>query len=107
MLPIATHNLGGEKMLIETLESRSLMSASAFGTQVQIDRLNVRAALLKFRYDAVTSTATLVADCSALQAADLKQDAHPCAALQGVAQRSKGDAAQHWIWTCSLNRPQF
>jgi len=62
-------------MLFETLESRSLMSVSPFTTQVEIDRLDVRAALLKFRYDAVTSTATLVADCSALQTADLKQDA--------------------------------
>jgi hypothetical protein len=62
-------------MLIESLESRWLMSASAFSTQVTLDRLNIRAALLKFRYDAVTTTATLIADCSALQAADLKQDA--------------------------------
>ena len=61
-------------MFLESLESRALMSASAFSTQVEIDRLDVRAALLKFRYDAVTSTATLIADCSALQAADLKQD---------------------------------
>jgi hypothetical protein len=62
-------------MFLESLESRSLMSASPFSTTVEIDRLDVRAALLKFRYDAVTSTATLIADCSALQAADLKNDA--------------------------------
>ena len=62
-------------MLFESLESRSLMSASAFTTQVTIDQLNIRAALLKFRYDAVTTTATLIADCSALHAADLKGDA--------------------------------
>jgi hypothetical protein len=61
-------------MLFETLESRSFMSASAFSTQVQIDQLNVRAALLKFRSDVAASTATLLADCSALQAADLKGD---------------------------------
>ena len=61
-------------MLFESLESRSMMSASAFSTQVQIDQLNVRAALLKFRYDIVTNTATMLADCSALQAADLKKD---------------------------------
>jgi len=62
-------------MYLESLESRSLMSVSPFSTTVEIDRLNIRAALLKFRYDAVTSTATLIADCSALQAADLKNDA--------------------------------
>ena len=62
-------------MLFESLESRSLMSASAFSAQVTIDQLNIRAALLKFRSDAVASTATLLADCSALQAADLKGDA--------------------------------
>lgn len=61
-------------MFVESLETRSLMSASAFSTQVTLDRLDIRAALLKFRYDAVTSTATLIQDCSALQAADLKQD---------------------------------
>jgi hypothetical protein len=62
-------------MFFESLESRALMSASPFTTQVETDRLDVRAALLKFRYDAVTSSATLVADCAALQASDLKQDA--------------------------------
>jgi hypothetical protein len=63
------------KMFFESMESRSLMSASAFSTQVTIDRLDIRAALLKFRYDAVTASATLIADCSALQAADVKGDA--------------------------------
>jgi hypothetical protein len=61
-------------MFLESLESRSMMSASPFSTQVEIDRLNIRAALLKFRFDGVTATAKLVADCSALQAADVKQD---------------------------------
>jgi len=61
-------------MFFESLESRSLMSATAFSTQVTIDQLHIRAALLKFRYDAVTTTATLIADCSALQAADVKKD---------------------------------
>jgi hypothetical protein len=61
-------------MFLESLESRSMMSASPISTQLQIDRLDVRAALLKFRYDVVTTSATLIADCSALQAADLKQD---------------------------------
>jgi len=63
-----------EKMFLESLESRSMMSASAFSTQVQLDQLHIREALLKFRYDGVTETATLLSDCSALQAADVKKD---------------------------------
>jgi hypothetical protein len=70
-----TVSRGEEQMLFESLEPRSLRSASAFSAQVTVDQLNIRAALLKFRYDAVTSSATLIADCSALQAADVKGDA--------------------------------
>jgi hypothetical protein len=56
------------------LAPKTDQAASAFSTQVLIDQLNVRAALLKFRYDIVTNTAAMLADCSSLQAADLKKD---------------------------------
>ncbi len=61
-------------MFLESLESRQLMSVSPFSTQVQQDRLAVQKALLNFRSDLNSYTATLLADCSALQSADVKQD---------------------------------
>jgi cytochrome c556 len=62
-------------MFMESLESRSLMSASAFSTQVSADLSNVRTALLKFRYDILTNMATVSADRDALDADGLAKDA--------------------------------
>jgi hypothetical protein len=61
-------------MFLETLESRAMLSATAFNTQVLQDRLAVDSALLKFKSDTVSITIALVNDSGALQAADLKQD---------------------------------
>jgi hypothetical protein len=57
--------------MIESLESRTLMSASAFSTAVAADRLEVRADLLKFRSDAAAASAKLLVDLSAVQKDDL------------------------------------
>jgi hypothetical protein len=61
-------------MFTETLESRTLMSASPINTQVAIDRLQVRADLLKFRSDACSDTAVIMTDVTALKADGLKND---------------------------------
>jgi hypothetical protein len=62
--------------LIEGLESRTLMSGSALGSQVfndtvKADRLQVRVDLLKFRADALGSFAVLLADTAAVKRDDL------------------------------------
>jgi hypothetical protein len=62
-------------MFIESLESRTLFSVSAVNPQIEADRLAVKAALLAFKADCVSYTAKLLADCQALQADDVKQDA--------------------------------
>ena len=61
-------------MFFESLETRNLLSASPISTQVKIDRLEVRADLLKFRADAVAGTATILTDLQRLKADALKND---------------------------------
>ena len=53
--------------VIESLESRTLMSASPFSTAVAVDRLQVKADFLKFRSDAAGASAKLLVDLSALK----------------------------------------
>jgi hypothetical protein len=53
--------------VIESLESRTLMSASPFSTAVAADRLQVKADFLKFRSDAAAASAKLLVDLSAMQ----------------------------------------
>jgi uncharacterized coiled-coil protein SlyX len=62
-------------MFTETLESRTLMSASPISTQVAADRLQVRADLLRFKADALSDTAVIMTDVAALKADGLKNDA--------------------------------
>ena len=63
--------------LVETLETRVLMSATAkvFDPAVAEDRLVVRADLLKFRADLASSSAVLLADTTAIRANDAGQKA--------------------------------
>jgi hypothetical protein len=62
-------------MFIESLESRTLFAASAVSSAVAADRLQIQADLTKFKSDIAAQCAILWADCSALQADDVKQDA--------------------------------
>jgi len=61
-------------MLLETLESRTLMSVSPISTQVAADRLQVKADLLQFKSDVLSNTATILGDITALKADGLKND---------------------------------
>jgi uncharacterized coiled-coil protein SlyX len=61
-------------MFTETLESRTLMSASPISTQVAIDRLQIKADLLQFKSDACSDTAVILTDVQALKADGLKND---------------------------------
>ncbi len=58
----------------ETLESRVLMSV-ALNTQVALDRLQIRADLLKFRSDCAANTAMLLGDTAAIKSDDPKHAA--------------------------------
>ena len=62
-------------MFTETLESRTLMSASPINTQIAADRLQVRADLLRFKADALSDTAVIMTDVAALKVDGLKNDA--------------------------------
>jgi hypothetical protein len=62
-------------MLFESLERRSLMSASPVSAQVAIDRLEVKADLLKFRLDIAAGEAMTLSNIQKLKAAGLKGDA--------------------------------
>ena len=64
-------------MFIQTLESRTLMSASVdstVNTAVAADRIQVHADLLQFRSDLYSAQATMMKDVSALVADDVKKD---------------------------------
>jgi hypothetical protein len=61
-------------MNIESLESRTLLSASAISTQIAIDRLHVKADLLQFRSDSASNDLTLFDDAQALKADGLTSD---------------------------------
>jgi hypothetical protein len=62
-------------MFFEPLESRALLSASAVNATILADRLQIQNDLIQFKSDCIEYTNTLIADCAALQADDLKQDA--------------------------------
>ena len=61
-------------MNIESLESRTLLSASAINSQVAIDRLEVKADFLKFRADIAANSATLLGDAQTLKNDGLYKD---------------------------------
>jgi hypothetical protein len=61
-------------MFFESLETRALMSVSAVSLGVEEARLVVQQDLLNLKADCIQYTNTLLQDCQALQAADLKQD---------------------------------
>ena len=62
-------------MHIESLEGRTLLSASVVSTQVKIDRLIVKADLLKFRSDIAANSAVILADIQLLRKDGLKNNA--------------------------------
>lgn len=62
-------------MFVELLEGRTLMSVTPVNTTVKIDRLEVKADLLKFRSDLASTSATTLADVDTLRNDGLKNDA--------------------------------
>lgn len=61
-------------MHIESLEGRTLLSASVVSTQVKADRLVVKADLLKFRSDIAANSAIILSDVELLRNDGLKND---------------------------------
>jgi hypothetical protein len=76
-------------MLFESLESRTLMSASAIDTQVAADRLKIRQDLIQFQTDCLAKTTTLLADCKTLKADGIYKNA----ALKPLFQTLRTDMA--------------
>ena len=65
--------MSAQKLFVEQLESRQLLSASpaVFNLTVRLDRLQVRVDLLKFRADTLSADATLLSDRISLRGDDV------------------------------------
>jgi hypothetical protein len=61
-------------MFMESLESRTLMSASAIDSQIAADRLVIKEDFLTFKSDIFAARATIIADLAQLKADDVGQD---------------------------------
>lgn len=89
-------------MLIESLEGRTLLSASAVNTQVKIDRLEVKADLLKFRSDIAANSATILADVQLLRNDGLKNNASLKALLKAF--RKDANSMHQQLFSDRLNQ---